>query len=279
MTTPRQVELAIVARAVNSRLRVGRLTQAGQAITLTQTDATTCGPTCLLATRLLLAPGERVAVTDDLTHEMTDSQSGREGKQLVSVLSRQQVRIQRAMNARGLGVLPWPKALGSTPWSVARQMTEIVSTCTPGGGRRRYTVRWVSDHGPAWGSEVASIREVLAGGLPVILVTGGPLVLDDVAEGEPTVGSRLRTSLARTPAVPRHYVLALPWQAIEQDDPGEGSAHIYEPSSGSVRPLDLTAVRDPHRLGPRELGGWPRILAIIAPENQRKVLTFESANL
>ena len=49
MTTPRQVEPAIVARAVNSRLRVGRLTQAGQAITLTQTDATTCGPTCLLA--------------------------------------------------------------------------------------------------------------------------------------------------------------------------------------------------------------------------------------
>ena len=54
MTTPRPVEPAIVARAVNSRLRVGRLTQAGQAITLTQTDATTCGPTCLLAARLLL---------------------------------------------------------------------------------------------------------------------------------------------------------------------------------------------------------------------------------
>ena len=79
--------------------------------------------------------------------------------------------------------------------------------------------------------------------------------------------------------MPRHYVLALPWQTIGQEDPGEGSAHIYEPSSGSVRPLDLTAVRDPHRPGPRELGGWPRILAIIAPENQRKVLTFESANL
>ena len=265
MTTPRQVELAIVARAVNSRLRVGRLTQAGQAITLTQTDGTTCGPTCLLATRLLLAPGERVAVTDDLTHEMTDSQSGREGKQLVSVLSRQQVRIQRAMNARGLGVLPWPKALGSTPWSVARQMTEIAEACALGRSRRCYTVRWVSDHGPAWGSEVASIREVLAGGLPVILVTGGPLVLDDVAEGEPTVGSRLRASLARTPAVPRHYVLALPWQTIGQEDPGEGSVHIYEPSSGSVRPLDLTTPRDPHRPGPRELGGWPRVLAIIEP--------------
>ena len=268
MTTPRPVEPAIVARAVNSRLRVGRLTQAGQAITLTQTDATTCGPTCLLAARLLLAPGERTAVTDDLAQEMTVSPLGREGKQLVSVLSRQQLRLQRAMNVRGLGVLPWPKALGSTPWSVARQMTDIASTCTPGGGRRRrYTVRWVSDHGPAWGSEVASIREVLAGGLPVILVTGGPLVLDTLAEGEPTARARLRASLARTPAVPRHYVLALPWRAIGQEDPGEGRAHIYEPSSGAVRPLDLTAPRDPHRPGPRELGNWPRVLAVIAPEN------------
>ena len=267
MTTPRPVRPAIIARAVNSRLRVGRLTQTGQAITLTQTDATTCGPTCLLAARLLLAPGERAAVTGELAQEMTASPPGREGQQLVSVLSRQQLRLQRVMNVRGLGILPWPKALGSTPWSVARQMTEIASTCTPGGGRRRYAVRWVSDHGPAWGSEVASIREALAGGLPLILVTGGPLVLDDVSEGEPTARARLRASLARTPAVPRHYVLALPWRMIEQDDPGEGSAHIYEPSSGAVRPLDLTAPRDPRRPGPRELGGWPRVLAVIAPES------------
>ena len=267
MTAPRRVEPAIVARAVNSRLRVGRLTQAGQAITLTQTDATTCGPTCLLAARLLLAPGERAAVTGDLAQEMAASQPGWEGKHLLSVLSRHQVRLQRAMNVRGLGILPWPRALGSTPWSVARQMTGIASACTPGGGRRRYTVRWVSDHGPAWGSEVVSIREVLAGGLPVVLVTGGPLVLDTLAEGEPTARARLRASLARSPAVPRHYVLALPWRSVEQDDPGEGCVHIYEPSSGSVRPLDLTAPRDPHRPGPRELGNWPRVIAVIAPEN------------
>ena len=267
MTTPRPVQPAIVARAVNSRLRVGRLIQAGQAITLTQTDATTCGPTCLLAARLLLAPGERRAVTGELAQEMATSEPGREGRHLMSLLSRHQLRIQRAMNVHGLGVLPWPKALGSTPWSVARQMTEIAEACALGRSRRRYTVRWVSDHGPAWGSEVASIREVLAGGFPVILVTGGPLVLDHDAEVDPTAGARLRTSLARTPAVPRHYVLALPWQTIEQDDPGEGSVHIYEPSSGSVRPLDLTVPCDPYRPGPRELGGWPRVLAVVAPEN------------
>ena len=267
MTTPRPVRPAIVARAVNSRLRVGRHTQEGQAITLTQTDATTCGPTCLLAARLLLAPGECQAVTGELAQEMAASEPGREGRHLMSLLSRHQLRIQRAMNVHGLGVLPWPKALGSTPWSVARQMTGIASTCTPGGGRRRYTVRWVSDHGPAWGSEVASVREVLAGGLPVILVTGGPLVLDRDAATGAALGTRLRAVLARTPAVPRHYVLALPWRTIGQDDPGEGSVHIYEPSSGSVRALDLTTPRDPHRPGPRELGGWPRVIAVIAPEN------------
>ena len=101
----------------------------------------------------------------------------------------------------------------------------------------------------------------------VILVIGGPLVLDDDAEAHPKARARLRTSLARTPAVPRHYVLALPWRSVEQDDPGEGRVHIYEPSSGSVRPLDLTAPRDPHRPGPRELGNWPRVIAVIAPEN------------
>ena len=268
MTTPRPVQPAIVARAVNSRLRVGRLIQAGQAITLTQTDATTCGPTCLLAARLLLAPGDRAAMTGELVQEMAASEPGWEGKQLLSALSRQQLRLQRAMNVHGLGVLPWPKALGSTPWSVARQI-EIVAACAQSAEKRRrhYAVKWVSDHGSAWRQEVASIREALAGGLPVILVTGGPLVLHRDAATGAALGTRLRAVLARTPAVPRHYVLALPWRTIGQDDPGEGSVHIYEPSSGSVRALDLTTPRDPHRPGPRELGGWPRVIAVIAPEN------------
>ena len=81
-------------------------------------------------------------------------------------------------------------------------------------------------------------------------MTGGLLVLDTdtVAEtGSGSVGPRLRTALARTPAVPRHYILALPWRTIGQDDPGRGHAYLYEPSSGSVRALDLTARRDPHR--------------------------------
>ena len=275
MTAPRTASSVVAALAVSSRLRVGPLTRAGRAVTLTQTDATTCGAACLLAVRLLLAPGECRAVAGGLAQETAaSSEPGREGKHLASLLSHHQLRIQRAMGSRGLGPLPWPRALGSTPWSVARQMTEIVIACAQSAERRRchYAVRWVSDQGPAWKWEVTLIREVLAGGLPVILVTGGPLALDDATSAEPRagagyVGPRLRTALARTPAVPRHYVLALPWQTIEQDDPGEGRVHIYEPSSGSVRPLDLTAPRDPRSPGPRELGGWPRILAVIAPED------------
>ena len=58
--------------------------------------------------------------------------------------------------------------------------------------------------------------------------------------------------------MPRHYVLALPWWTVGQEDPGEGNAHIYEPSSGAVRPLDLTASRDPHAPAPRARQLAPR---------------------
>ena len=54
-------------------------------------------------------------MTDDLAQEMAASQSGREGKHLLSVLSHHQVRIQRAMNVHGLGALPWPKASAPRP--------------------------------------------------------------------------------------------------------------------------------------------------------------------
>ena len=84
--------------------------------------------------------------------------------------------------------------------------------------------------------EVASIREVLAGGFPVILVTGGPLVLDHDAEVDPTAGARLRASLARTPAVPRHYVLALPWQIIEQDTPVREACTSTSPPADPCAP-------------------------------------------
>jgi len=55
------------------------------------------------------------------------------------------------------------------------------------------------------------------------------------------------------------------FSSAEESSQDSDSGRFGSASSGSVRALDLTAPRDPHRPGPRELGGWPRILAIIEP--------------
>lgn len=227
----------------NSRLRLGGLT-------ITQCDATTCGATCVLAARLLLqeaAPGRLLRAA------AASAAPGRTGRALADRVAALQRSLQTAMNRRGLGPLPWPRALGSTPWSVARAM----------GWIGRYGVAMVRDQGAPWGSAVEECRAHLARGHPVLLLTGGPLIPPGGARG--AFGRRLREMAARAPAVPRHYVLTVPWTLLGRTDPGAGRVYIYEPSSGSVRPLDLLAARGNHGAGPRELGYWPRVLALIAP--------------
>lgn len=248
-------------RVANSRLRVGQFSQAGDAVTLTQADATTCGAACLLAARLLFDDQERRRLGRALAAgRAMDSgapgASAHTGALLAQALNRRQKALQRTINraqgGAGPRLVPWPRALGSTPWAVARAMSTTAV---------RYHVSWVRDHGPHWPEQVEEMRRQLARGRPVLLLTGGPLGLDRGAPGLAGLSARVCGSLV----VPRHYVLALPWSLIGQRDPGPGAAHLYEPGSGSVRALDLLAARDPRSPGPRQLGGWPRILALLAP--------------
>nr|WP_244924886.1 hypothetical protein [Actinomyces bowdenii] len=280
-------------RVANSRLRVGRFSQAGDAVTLTQADATTCGAACLLAARLLIDGQERRRLGRVLeagraleTGGAPDAGPGT-GALLAEALNLRQKTLQRTINSAGLWLASWPRALGSTPWAVARAMSMTgaasakplpAGSAAPAGpgapdaspapaspGRpgqpMRYEVRWVRDHGPHWPAQVEKMRRHLARGRPVLLLTGGPLGLDRGAPGLAGLSARMCGSLV----VPRHYVLALPWALIGQRDPGPGAAHLYEPGSGSVRALDLLAARDPRSPGPRQLGGWPRILALLNP--------------
>ena len=256
----------IQVRVANSRLRVGVFVRPGDAVTLTQADATTCGAACLLAARLLLDAQERhrlvrarAAARAGATWAVAPQSGPAEqaGAHLLGALGRRQRALQRTINRTGLGPLPWPRSLGSTPWSVARAMSAPAPGAPP-VQQARYRVRWVGDRSPAWAEEVAAVRRHLARGLPVLLLVGGPLAL----EGGPiAVPARMGGALA----LPRHYVLALPWALIGQAEPGPGCVHLYEPGSGSVRVLDLLAGRGRRVPGPRELGGWPRVLALIAP--------------
>lgn len=263
----------VQVRVANSRLRVGAFMRAGDGVTMTQVDQTTCGATCLLAARLLLDPQERQRLGRALASAQAaaalavPAQAGpaeQAGARLLAALGRRQQALQRALNRTGLGPLPWPRSLGSTPWSVAWAMSAPLPGAPP-AQQMRYRVRWVSDRSPAWAEEVAQLRRHLARGLPVLLLVGGPLAL----EAGPMV---LPAHLAGPVTLPRHYVLALPWALIGQADPGPGCAHLYEPGSGSVRALDLLAERDPRAPGPRELGGWPRVLALIAPAGPRDTI-------
>ncbi|PHP52960.1 hypothetical protein [Actinomyces ruminis] len=240
----------------NSRLRVGGLTAAGDAITLTQCDATTCGATTILAARLLLG------LPLDKEISLPDAEAARPGRALQKVLAARQRALQRAMNrhARGpLGPLPWTRHLGSTPWAVAAELTRALRQVRPDVGESAVT--WVGDGGVGWDDVVAELRTRLADGVPAILLTGGPLLGRADASGR--VQRALHTALSVP--IPRHYTLAVPWPLIGRADPGPGHIHLYEPASGTVRALDLLAPRARSGPGPRELGGWPRVLAVIAP--------------
>lgn len=243
-------------RVANSRLRVGGFTTAGDAITLTQCDATTCGAAAVLAARLLLG------LPLDEASSPRGAAAARPGHALQDALAAHQRGLQRTMNrrARGpLGPLPWTRRLGSTPWAVAAELTRAVRQVRPDADESAVT--WVDDHGVGWDGVVEGLRTRLADGEPAILLTGGPLLGDGGPAG------RVRRALHAAPAIPipRHYTLAVPWGMIGRADPGAGRVHLYEPSSGTVRVLDLLAPRARSGPGPRELGGWPRVLAVIAP--------------
>ncbi|WP_257504943.1 hypothetical protein [Actinomyces sp. 594] len=251
------------ARVVNARLRVGGFTTAGGAVTLAQCDGTTCGATAVLAARLLLG-GPSAGVQTPVPG------TARPGRVLQETLAASQRSLQRAMNRHAggpLGPLPWTSRLGSTPWSVAAELTRVLRRVRP--DIEACTVTWVDDRGAGWGAVVAGTRELLAVGVPVILLTGGPPVRHADGAGGARRLLNLNRIINAIPAVPRHYVLALPWKAIGRQDPGPGHAHLYDPSSGVVRALDLLAPRAQRGPGPRELGYWPRVLAVIAPPPPR----------
>ncbi|MBE6480774.1 MAG: hypothetical protein E7Z94_00050 [Actinomyces ruminicola] len=246
------------ARVANSRLRVGGLASAGGAVTLTQCDGTTCGATVILAARLLLGMPAPAALHD------AGSDARRPGRALQETLAACQRRLQHTMNrhARGpLGPLPWTRRLGSTPWALAAELTRVLRQA--GHDVAACAVEWVDDRGSDWPAVVGRLRSRLVYGTPAILLTGGPLA----GRREPAGRAHraLHAALAAAPAIPRHYVLALPWTLIGRTDPGAGRVHVYEPSSGTVRALDLLAPRSASGRGPHELGGWPRVLAVIAP--------------
>jgi hypothetical protein len=156
-----------------------------------QPDRRSCGPSTLVAARMLLEPAYAEEVRD-----------GGEDRFAGDVLSTHR-RATGAVVAGRLQV-PWPRALGTPPWAVARELSAL-----SGPGRPATAYRWrVALLDPA--AAFARVTGVVEAGRPVALY----------------VGNRW---------LPRHVVLAV--ARAPQD-----ALWVYDPARGARVQVTRTAV-------------------------------------
>jgi len=153
---------------------------------LRQPDPTTCGSCCAVRARMVLDDGYDAWVRDD---------PGRTRFRQEALAAHR--RTNRAVDARGGLQVPWPLALGTAPWALARELSLVSGT--------RHEARPVLP----WrrGAAYDAVREAAAGGHPVPVYVGNALA-------------------------PRHVVLALPHHEV-----GDDALTVYDPASGGDVPV------------------------------------------
>lgn len=206
-----------------------------------QVDSTTCGSAVLTMVKATVDPAYRAYLQEENQGDLRFGLAQRQAKE--------------ATCAAALGPLRWPGALGTPPWTLAREIS------VPGYGYRSTAV----DDGSVRGSRIlAAAYHATRAGLPVPLYSGGDS----------------RTAL--THAVPRHVVLAVPpadatTPTVRIDERGVPHYHsdersweriptmvIYDPASGHVERVELQELYA--RSTPsRALGNWTHICWAVLP--------------
>lgn len=204
-----------------------------------QVDATTCGSAVLV---MLAATGDPGLAGWLETGRLPNGDRSPEipagvspGLGAAERFAAAQREVKRRTGQRALGLLPWPAALGTPPWTAAREAR------FPGV---RYRVRPVDDGAHEAREVLSRVATATGRGIPVPLFTGGDL----------------RSGLAH--AVPRHVVLAVP------PPPGAavpGVLQLYEPGRGTVHRLALDSLLDRRAPHPA-LGHWTHVVAALLPE-------------
>jgi hypothetical protein len=198
---------------------------------LAQPDQRSCGATALVVARMLLDrdyadllvlgrhPATGFAVPGSLASRFRDE---------VLTMHR---RVTGPVDATGRLQLPWPRALGTPPWAVARQLSATAGSGLPRASHTVVAAR--ADRGALFDRIVAA----LAQGRPVPVY----------------VGSRW---------LPRHVVLFLggtpagaAWAGTERD------VRCYDPARGRVVDVDREAFVG-GRLG---LGRWRQVWFAVLP--------------
>ena len=202
---------------------------------LVQPDQRSCGAAALVVARALLDRGYAELLVSGRHPGTGFVLPGSLADRFRHEALAMHARVTGPVDAAGRLQVPWPRALGTPPWAVARQLSATGGSGTSGssaaGGLSRVGHRVV----PAWPDRSALLARIVAA----------------TAEGRPVpvyVGNRW---------APRHVVLFLGGSAGRGD-----GLRCYDPARGSVVDLDRTAfVRG--RLG---LGRWDRPWFAVLPE-------------
>lgn len=127
---------------------------------LVQPDARSCGPACLVVARGLVDEGYAELLTQGrhptTGHGLVGAVADRFAQETLAMHR----RVTGLVDVRGRLQLPWPRALGTPPWAVARQLS---------AGGTPYVVR------PArWGREgaFARLRAAVSAGTPAAVYAG-----------------------------------------------------------------------------------------------------------
>ena len=209
---------------------------------LVQPDQRSCGAAVLVVARALLDQGYAELLVSGRHPGTGLAVAGSLADRFRHEALAMHERVTGPVDAAGRLQVPWPRALGTPPWAVARQLSATGGSSAGGGSS-------------------ISRGAVAAGGLPRVdhrVVPAWPnrdALLDRIvaatADGRPVpvyVGNRW---------APRHVVLFLGGSAGRED-----GLRCYDPARGWVVDLDRRAfVR-----GPLGLGSWDRAWFAVLPE-------------
>ena len=203
----------------------------------TQVDQTTCGAATLTLLAMLADPFVALWVATGQSigayqpPEVLRSEVERMPAHTVEERWNSLQRATHLVSTRmAVGPLPWPRALGTPPWRA-----DNIARCA--GVRMRGLI--INDAAPTdLAAAIAHASAALRDGIPVPVYVGG-----DSSTGLDTV-------------MPRHVVLLT-------GRVGD-TLHIYEPGSGTVHEVEISALAQPHgRL--KALGNWNRIVWLVLP--------------
>lgn len=164
---------------------------------LVQPDPTTCGSSVLVVSRMLHDPDYAEAMVEG-TKPLTGGGGSLEERFAQEALAMHR-RTSGTKDAAGHLQLPWPSALGTRPWALAREMSH-----QSGERGTTYVARLILPN------QRSSAFDRIAG----LAAAGRALPL--------YVGNRWS---------PRHVVLVLPGSE------GDGRVRIYDPASGRRYPI------------------------------------------